>query len=49
MGAEDSFGARIADTVAPQPGDIVFVKKMPSGLRGTPLTGICLSIARSTA
>lgn len=39
---EDSFGARIADAVAPQPGDIVFVKKKPSGFHGTPLTGLLI-------
>jgi len=36
---EDSFGAEIAAAVEPQPGDIVFVKKKPSGFMGTPLTG----------
>jgi len=36
---EGSFGARIADVVAPQDGDIVFEKKKPSGFHGTPLTG----------
>ena len=36
---EDSFGAQIADAVEPQPSDIVFVKKKPSGFMGTPLTG----------
>jgi nicotinamidase-related amidase len=36
---EDSFGAQVADAVAPQPGDVVFVKKKPSGFNGTPLTG----------
>lgn len=34
---EGSFGARIADVCAPQPGDTVFVKKKPSGFHGTPL------------
>ena len=36
---EDSFGAQIADALAPQSGDIVFVKKKPSAFVGTPLTG----------
>jgi maleamate amidohydrolase len=37
---EGSFGAAIADQVAPQPGDIVLVKKKPSAFVGTPLTGL---------
>ncbi len=36
---EDSYGAQIADVLQPQPGDMVFVKKKPSGFVGTPLTG----------
>ena len=34
---EGSFGARIADVVAPQPTDVVLVKKKPSAFVGTPL------------
>lgn len=34
---EGSYGARIADAVAPRPGDIVLVKKKPSAFVGTPL------------
>ncbi|MFB2600260.1 isochorismatase family protein [Herbiconiux sp. P17] len=45
---EDSFGARIADAVAPQPGDVVFVKKKPSGFNGTPLTGYLIDRAVDT-
>lgn len=37
---EGSFGAAIADQVAPQYGDIVLVKKKPSAFVGTPLTGL---------
>ncbi|HEY0247135.1 MAG TPA: isochorismatase family protein [Gryllotalpicola sp.] len=36
---EGTFGAQIADAVAPLPGDLVFVKKKPSAFLGTPLTG----------
>lgn len=39
---KDSFGAAIADAVAPQPGDIVMVKKKPSGFVGTPLLGMLI-------
>jgi nicotinamidase-related amidase len=39
---EGSFGAQIAEAVAPQPGDTVFVKKKPSGFHGTPLTGLLI-------
>jgi nicotinamidase-related amidase len=39
---EGSFGAAIADAVAPQDGDIVMVKKKPSGFVGTPLLGMLI-------
>ncbi|WP_329237288.1 isochorismatase family protein [Actinoallomurus sp. NBC_01490] len=39
---EDSFGAAIADVVAPKDGDIVMVKKKPSGFVGTPLLGLLI-------
>jgi nicotinamidase-related amidase len=32
-----SFGSQIADRVAPEPGEIILVKKKPSGFFGTPL------------
>ncbi|HEY9390101.1 MAG TPA: isochorismatase family protein [Mycobacteriales bacterium] len=37
---EGSFGARIADVVAPRDGDVVLVKKKPSAFVGTPLLGM---------
>jgi nicotinamidase-related amidase len=39
---EGSFGAQIADIVAPRNGDIVMVKKKPSGFVGTPLLGMLI-------
>jgi maleamate amidohydrolase len=37
---EGSVGAQIADAIAPEPGDIVLVKKRPSAFWGTPLLGL---------
>jgi Amidases related to nicotinamidase len=37
---EGSFGARIAEVVAPRDGDVVLVKKKPSAFVGTPLLGM---------
>lgn len=39
---EGSFGAQIADCVAPQDGDVVLVKKKPSAFVGTPLLGMLI-------
>lgn len=39
---EGSFGAQIADAVAPRDGDVVMVKKKPSGFVGTPLLGMLI-------
>lgn len=36
---EDTEGAELLPEVGPKPGDIVFVKKKPSGFFGTPLLG----------
>src|SRR5579859_6072316 len=36
---EGSEGAQIPDSVAPEPGDFVLVKKKPSAFHGTPLLG----------
>jgi len=36
---EGTLGAELLPEVGPQPGDIVFVKKKPSGFHGTPLLG----------
>jgi maleamate amidohydrolase len=36
---EDSIGAQLVPSLAPAPGDVVFVKKKPSGFHGTPLLG----------
>jgi nicotinamidase-related amidase len=38
---EGTHGAELLPEVGPRPGDIVFVKKKPSGFHGTPLLG-CL-------
>ena len=45
---EGTFGAQIADVVAPQPGDIVMVKKKPSAFMGTPLLGMLIDRAIDT-
>jgi nicotinamidase-related amidase len=36
---EGTEGAELLPEVGPKPGDIVFVKKKPSGFHGTPLLG----------
>jgi nicotinamidase-related amidase len=36
---EGSVGAQLVPELAPGPGDVVFVKKKPSGFHGTPLLG----------
>ncbi|WP_432826148.1 isochorismatase family protein [Dactylosporangium sp. CA-092794] len=39
---EGSEGAEIHPAVAPEPGDVVMVKKKPSGFHGTPLLGLLI-------
>lgn len=37
---EGTVGAELIDGLRPAPGDVVFVKKKPSGFHGTPLLGL---------
>lgn len=39
---EGSEGVEIPESVAPEPGDFVFVKKKPSAFHGTPLIGLLI-------